>query len=321
AVAAVDCGTNSTRVLVAGPDGRPLTRLMRITRLGEGVDRTGSLSPAAVERTAGVLREYRSEMDRLGVGPVRASATSAVRDASNPDLFLDAAEEALGARPELLSGEEEGRLSYMGATAELDPVAGACLVVDIGGGSTELVVGQSPVGGPPTDDGPVGAVSVGAVSVDVGCVRVTERFLLHDPPSREELDRARRFVKAELAAGLGALSLGSGVGTLVALAGTVTTLAAMKLGLESYDRDRVHHSVLSRSDVGTLLEVMSGEDRAGRLRRPGLEAARADVIVGGALILVTVMAITGAESCLVSESDILDGMVMSLLGDDRVATR
>ncbi len=303
AVAAVDCGTNSTRLLVAGAGGAPLRRLMRITRLGQGVDATGRLDLEAVERTLAVLAEYREEMDRLGVGPVRASATSAVRDAANRDDFLDGAEKVVGTRPELLSGEEEGRLSYAGATADLDPAAGPYLVVDIGGGSTELVAGP---GG--------GAEPEGVVSIDVGCVRVTERFLHHDPPTEEEVAAARRAVGEALDRAVAAVPAARGARVLVGLAGTVTTLAALDQGLESYDRDRVHHYVLDRGRVEELASVLLGEPAAARSARAGVEAGRADVIAGGALVLAVVMERLGIDRCLVSEADILDGMVASLRG-------
>jgi exopolyphosphatase/guanosine-5'-triphosphate,3'-diphosphate pyrophosphatase len=303
AVAAVDCGTNSTRLLAAGAGGAPLRRLMRITRLGQGVDATGRLDPEAVQRTLAVLSEYREEMDRLGVGPVRMSATSAVRDAANRDEFLDAAEDVVGTRPELLSGEEEGRLSYDGATAGLDPAGGPYLVVDIGGGSTELVAGPGGGAGPE-----------GVISLDVGCVRVTERFLRHDPPLEEEIGTARTAVRAALDRVVASLPSARAARVLVGLAGTVTTLAAIDQGLEHYDRERIHHYVLSRGRVEELASALLSEPRTARSARPGVEPGRADVIAGGALVLAGVMGCLGLERCLVSEADILDGMVASLRG-------
>src|SRR3954470_19893794 len=182
-VAAIDIGTNSVRVLVAepSPDGttfRPLERLMRITRLGQGVNATGALAPDAISRTVDVLREFRTVMDAHGVDRLRMTATSAARDATNRDAFFAAAEEAVGARPELIGGDEEGRLSFLGATAELDPVGGPYLVVDIGGGSTEFVLGDA------------GQEPEAVVSVDIGGVRITEKFLHHDPPQPVELSQA-----------------------------------------------------------------------------------------------------------------------------------
>lgn len=322
-MAAVDCGTNSTRLLVVDPCGTALRRTMRITRLGQGVDATGFLAPEAVSRTLSVLAEYRGEMDALGVGRLRVSATSAVRDAANREDFLDAAGRVLGSRPELLSGEEEGQLSFAGATAELEPSGGPYVVVDVGGGSTEVVLGPAPAAeaapGAAPHDGPVRPL--GAVSADVGCVRVTERFLGHDPPTPDELASARRGAEAELRRAVSALPGLERARCMVGLAGTVTTLAAISLGLDVYDPDRVHHSLLTRDGVQLLLEGLAGDDRTARLARPGLEPERADVIVGGAVVLAAVMDVLGMPRCLVSELDILDGLAMSLLGRHGPASR
>ena len=312
-VAAIDCGTNSTRLLVADTDGRPLDRLMRITRLGEGVDATGRLAPPAIARTVAVLRQYRDLMDRHGVVGARATATSAARDAANRDQLFAEAEEALGVPLELLSGEDEGRLSYSGATAELDPHAGPYLVVDIGGGSTELVTAPLRGLGEASGDGAEATPSVAVVSIDVGCVRVTERFLHHDPPMAAELKDAADAVRTALEAAAGAQPAITRAARLVGLAGTVATLSAIDQGLVSYSRERVHHSVLTRPRVEALLDALAGESRNDRLRRLGLEEARADVIVGGTVVLATLMRQLAFESCLVSESDILDGLVMSQL--------
>src|SRR5438132_2230652 len=174
-VAAVDCGTNSTRLLVSDGGRQTVERLMRITRLGQGVDATGAFAPEAVGRTLDVLREFRQVMDRHGVTRVRMTATSAARDAANRDEFFDAAAGVIGVRPDLLTGDEEARLSFRGATAELDAADGPFLVVDIGGGSTEFAVGSSE--------------PEGVLSMDIGCVRLTEKFLHHDPPTPEELSQ------------------------------------------------------------------------------------------------------------------------------------
>lgn len=300
-LAAIDCGTNSIRLLVTDADGRPLDRLMRITRLGEGTHATGRLSSEAMSRTLRVLEEYRSVMDKLGVERARAAATSAVRDASNREEFLDAAEEACGVRPELLSGLEEGALAFAGATAELDPNGAPYLVVDIGGGSTELVIGPAPG---EDERHPV------VISLDVGCVRLTERFLLHDPPLEEE--RAAGVAEVERLVDEAAERLPlRAARALIGLAGTVSALAAIQQGLEEYDRSRLHHFVLTREASQAMLAQLSAEDRAARARRPGLEPARADVIVGGAIVLTTVMDRLGYQQCLVSESDLLDGLVAS----------
>jgi exopolyphosphatase/guanosine-5'-triphosphate,3'-diphosphate pyrophosphatase len=312
-VAAVDCGTNSTRLLVADADGRPLERLMRITRLGEGVDAGGRLDPRAISRTVAVLRQYRVLMERHGVVGARATATSAARDAANRDELFAEAGEALGVPLELLSGEAEGHLSFAGATAELDSDGGPYLVVDIGGGSTELVTACTPVHADASGNGTGVIPAVAVESVDVGCVRVTERFLHHDPPLPAELADAADAVHAGLDAAVAAQPVIGEAAQLVGLAGTVTTLSAIDHGVAAYSGDRIHHSVLARHRVEELLDALAAESRQDRLRRPGLETARADVIVGGTVVLATLMRHLEFEWCLVSEADILDGLVMSQL--------
>jgi exopolyphosphatase / guanosine-5'-triphosphate,3'-diphosphate pyrophosphatase len=302
-VAAIDCGTNSTRLLVVGSDGRTLERLMRITRLGQDVDRTRRLAAEAIARTVAVLEEYRKVMDSFGVERVRMTGTSAARDAVNRQDFFAAAEAAIGVRPELLGGEEEGRLSFAGATAELDPADGPWLVVDIGGGSTELAVGPMP-----------GArlEPIGVKSIDVGCVRLTERWLHGDPPTAVELSQALSVVHDHLDDVRRDLPAVDGAARLVGLAGTVTTVAAVEIGLASYDRDRVHHFVLTRAAAEDVFRTLATEPRADRIHNPGLEEARADVIVGGCVVLVAIMRHFDFGECLVSESDILDGLAMTL---------
>jgi len=295
-VAAVDCGTNSTRLLI-GDGRRSVERLMRITRMGEGVDATGRLAPQAIDRVVGVLREFRSSMDRHGVTRCRVTATSAARDAANRDEFFDAAEAVLGHRPELLSGIEEGRLSFAGATADLDPVDGPFLVLDIGGGSTEFVVGTTEV--------------EGTLSCDIGCVRLTEQWIEHDPPLPEELVACLSIAEGHVDDVLRVVPAAAGARTLVGLAGTVSCVAAVEIGLATYDRDRIHHFRLSREAVEDVFRTLATETRAERLENPGMEEDRADVIVGGVAILVKVMRQMGFDECLVSESDILDGLVAS----------
>lgn len=302
AVAAIDCGTNSTRLLVVDAEGHRLERLMRITRLGEGVDATGRLSPEAIERCLEVLREYRREMDRWGVGRGRLVATSAARDAANGDEFLRAAGTVSGLVPELLTGLDEGRLSLAGAVAELDRADGPFLVLDIGGGSTELVAGDGP-------DDP----ALASVSLQLGCVRVTERFLHSDPPSAAELDEAEGLVGAQLEAAIASHPRLLGAHRLVGLAGTVTTLASLRLGLAHYDPERTHHAALTMGDADHWYHTLASEDRAARLDRAGMVPGREDVIVAGALILAWVIRRFGFAECLVSEADILDGMVHGLL--------
>jgi exopolyphosphatase/guanosine-5'-triphosphate,3'-diphosphate pyrophosphatase len=301
-VGAIDCGTNSTRLLIVASDGRTLERRMRITRLGQGVDRDRRLDPAAIERTVSVLREYRTVLDRYGVQRVRMAATSAGRDAANREDFFAAAAGAVGTWPELLGGDEEGRLSFRGATAELMPNGAPWLVADIGGGSTELIVGSDPERMP-----------AATVSLDIGCVRLTERFLSSDPPGPEQVGDARRFVAGLLVRVSTDQPAFGSAATLVGLAGTVAALAAIDQGLGTYDRDRVHHYRLTRTTVERLLAILAGEPSPSRRRRPGVEADRADVIVGGTVILAELMRHFGFDACLTSEADILDGLVSSLL--------
>lgn len=299
--AAIDCGTNSTRLLIARPGQPALERINRITRLGQGVDRTRHLAPEAIERTLAVLREYRAAIDRHGVARIRMTATSAARDAANRDEFFDAAEAVIGVRPELLPGAEEGRLSFAGATAELDPGGGPWLVVDIGGGSTELVVGPGPDGGP-----------VAVRSLDVGCVRLTERFLTGgDPPDPVALAKARAFTAGLLDDAVGAEPAFLTAAAAVGLAGTVACLAAVDQSLDTYDRDRVHHYRLPAERVTTMLGRLASLTTAERRLVPGVEDQRADVIVGGALVLDEVLRRFGFAECLTSEADILDGLVLS----------
>jgi exopolyphosphatase/guanosine-5'-triphosphate,3'-diphosphate pyrophosphatase len=297
---ALDCGTNSTRLLVVGPGGEALDREVRITRLGQGVDRTRALHPDAIDRTVAVLRDYAATMRRLGVTHARLVATSAVRDAANRAEFLAAAAAAAGVEAEVLSGTEEGRLSYAGATAGLAPVAGATVVVDIGGGSTELVVS--------------GSRGLEAVSLDLGCVRLTERDLPTDPPTAAEVDAATRAIELELsraAEGVPALVALPAGSRLLGLAGTVSTLSALDQRLATYDRARLHHSVLTAAAVARWCDTLLAESAAARAARPGMVDGRQDVIVGGALVLRSVMARLGFAECVVSESDILDGLILS----------
>jgi exopolyphosphatase / guanosine-5'-triphosphate,3'-diphosphate pyrophosphatase len=317
-LAAVDCGTNSTRLLVVD-DTRQLVRLMRITRLGQGVDAKGVLDPVAVARTVAVLDEFGEVLDDLGVQRVRMAATSAVRDASNGREFLDAATRAIGVRAELLSGEEEGRLAYAGATSGLPPSDEVRIVVDIGGGSTELIAGIA--GGPPGADAGVATSAPGVVSLDLGCVRLTERFFRHDPPLAHEQAACTEFVARELErAALSVPLLEARIlppdrrveRRLIGLAGTVSTLSMLNQAIDDYDWDRVHHSVLEMAAVERWCTVLASEPSSARARRPGMVEGREDVIVAGAIVLREVMRRFGFSRCLVSETDILDGLVASL---------
>lgn len=294
-VAAVDIGTNSVRLLIAEQSGREIERKMRITRLGQGVDVTGALAPEAIARTTEVLSEYRSRIECFGVQRVRATATSAARDAANSEQFFDAAERALGVRPELLSGEEEARLSFIGATAELPLHDGPFLVVDVGGGSTELVLGMI-------------APEV-LVSLQLGCVRMTERHLKTDPPTAPELDACLTDIRSQLGRARATIDMRR-VRRVIGLAGTVTALTALELGLSHYDATRTHHSTLTRSNVEAWFERLSRMALVER-RRILAEPQRADVIVGGTAVLLTLMRELGIAELLVSEHDILDGLAAS----------
>jgi exopolyphosphatase/guanosine-5'-triphosphate,3'-diphosphate pyrophosphatase len=301
-IASVDLGTNSTRVLVARPTDGGLDILDRrntITRLGQGVGASGRLAPEAVDRTLACLRGYQEILDRHGVERVRVAATSASRDAANREEFFDAVEALIGTRPELLSGDEEGRLSFRGTTGELDPATGPFLVVDIGGGSTEFIVGTDRV--------------EGVMSVDIGCVRLTEKFLLHDPPQAEELSACISLTDAYLDDVVRELPAAAQARTLVGLAGTVTTVAAVEIGLETYDRDRIHHFHLTHEAAEDVFRTLATEARADRIHNPGLEEARADVIVAGCCVLVALFRRFGFDEMIVSEADILDGLALSLL--------
>lgn len=300
-LAAIDCGTNSTRLLISegsGRDRRVLDRQAIITRLGSGVDATGRLDPAAIERTVDVLHRYKAAIDEHGVTAVRMTATSAARDATNAVAFFDAAEAAIGVRPELITGVEEGQLSFSGATAELDPADGPFLVVDIGGGSTELIVGTTNV--------------EGVRSIDVGCVRMSEKHLASDPPAPEELSNAIAEITDHLDDVFREIPLMHEARTVVGLAGTVTTVVAIELGLAEWDRDAIHHFRLTRAAAEDVFRTLATERLADRIHNPGLEAARADVIVGGCCVLVALFRRLGIDELLVSEADILDGLVFSL---------
>jgi exopolyphosphatase/guanosine-5'-triphosphate,3'-diphosphate pyrophosphatase len=297
--AAIDCGTNSTRLLIS--DGRTqVERHMRVTRLGAGVDRTGRLDPEAIERTLSVMGDYRRIMDRYEVAGVRIAATSASRDAANRDDFFGPATEILGAAPELISGSEEAQLSFDGATADLPPIDGRTLVVDIGGGSTEFALGTAHV--------------EGSLSVDMGCVRMTEKFLEHDPPLPEELSNALSVVEQHLDDVSREVPGAGEADRFIGLAGTVTTVAAVELGLAEYDRDAIHHFVLTRDAAEDVFRTLATEAIADRRHNPGLDPGRVDVIVGGCCVLVGIFRYFGFSECVVSEADILDGLILSQLG-------
>jgi exopolyphosphatase/guanosine-5'-triphosphate,3'-diphosphate pyrophosphatase len=302
-VAAVDCGTNSIRLLVADVTGATLVdvvRRMTVVRLGEGVDRTGRFSAAAVARTMAALQDYAEEIRALGAERVRMVATSAARDAANRDEFLDAAREVLGVRPEVITGQEEARLSFRGAVAGLPADAGngpPFLVVDIGGGSTEFVQGTDAV--------------EAARSVDIGCVRLTERSLPSDPPAAAEIEAASRLVDeviAEVALTVPVLE----AATLVAVAGSATTVAAIALGLPAYDPVAIHGSVLTAAQVHEVADQLLAMPRARRAAMPVMHPGRVDVIGAGALILSRIVELADVDEVVISEHDILDGIAWSL---------
>lgn len=303
-VGAIDIGTNTVRLLVADVDGdgenaalETLDRRMRITRLGQGVDESRRLRPDAISRTLDVLREYRGALDELGVERVRATATSAARDAGNRDDFFGPAADVLHVEPELLPGDEEARLSFLGATTGLDLPA-PYLVIDIGGGSTEFVVGTHE--------------PEGLISVDTGSRRITEQYLRSDPPEPEELSEAMSVVQAYLADVELAIPAVREAPTLVGVAGTISTVAAVELGLAEYDRDRIHHFRLTRSAAEDVFRTLATEPADVRRHNPGLDPGRVDVIVGGTLVLVVTMRTFDFNEMLVSEADILDGLARSI---------
>lgn len=313
-VAAIDCGTNSIRLLVAelmpNFDGtvhlRDLHREMRVVRLGQDVDATGRLAPEAIERTRAALADYTVAARRKGAERVRMVATSATRDAANREEFFEMTERTLGVRAEVITGDTEARLSFTGAVGEQDPADGPFLVVDIGGGSTELVLGEW--------DGKQATV-LAAKSVDIGCVRITERTLKSDPPSEDEIADARKFAAEVLAEAFDAVDV-SAAKTWIGVAGTVTTLSAVAQELPEYESERTHLSKLTPEDVERTAHRLLHSDHATRAANPVIHPGRVDVIGGGALIL-QVLADEfakrgGPTDLVVSEHDILDGIALSL---------
>ena len=302
-VAAIDCGTNAIRLLVADvrPDGTldERVRLMRIVRLGEGVDRTGEFAPLALERTFAALDEYADVMREHGVVRARFVATSATRDVSNRDAFVDGVHARIGIEPEVITGTEEAALSFTGAVRGLPSAAVAlpALVVDIGGGSTEFVLGSS---GPEV-----------SVSVDIGCVRMTERHLHGDPPTTDQITAAQVDIDAAVALAGRSVPF-ERAASFVGLAGTVTTVAAMAMDLPTYDPAVLHGSVISIEDVSRVAAVLLQMTRAERAALPYMHPGRVDIIGGGAMVLESAMRAAGAAEVTVSETDILDGIVYSL---------
>ncbi len=296
-VAGIDCGTNSVRLLIAeraaDESFTELTRQMRIVRLGAGVDRTGRLDPAAIERTRLALAEYAELISSFEVTAVRMVATSATRDATNRGDFVAMVVGVLGIEPEVISGTEEAALSFAGASNGAGVLPNPLLVVDIGGGSTELVLGTP------------GSPELDAVSLDIGCVRITERYLHNDPPTAEQVAAARAAIAAAIE---GAPVPIATAASFVGVAGTVTTMAAIIGGLSVYDPTAIHGSVLPAEAVHELTEQMLTMTHDQRAAWPVMHPGRVDVIVAGALILSELIRISGVSAVIASEHDILDAV-------------
>jgi exopolyphosphatase/guanosine-5'-triphosphate,3'-diphosphate pyrophosphatase len=299
-VAAIDCGTNSIRLLIADIDGnnfREVVRDMEIVRLGQGVDETGQFHPDAIARTLAAVDKFAAEIAKRGVEKIRFCATSATRDATNRHLFVDGVRERLGIELEVISGDEEAALSFAGAIKDLDPSNGAFLVVDIGGGSTEFVFGTSTV--------------EAARSVNIGCVRMTERHFASDPATAEQIELARTDIQAAIAQAAAVVPI-TKAKTLVAVAGTATTVAAAALDLPEYDRYAIHLSRISAQQTHDAATMFATSTREQRLALGYMHPGRVDVIAAGSLVLSEIMKATGASEFVASESDILDGMAFSL---------
>jgi exopolyphosphatase/guanosine-5'-triphosphate,3'-diphosphate pyrophosphatase len=302
-VAALDCGTNSLRLLIAEVVGDQLTDLVRrmeVVRLGAGVDRTGRFADDALARTFAVLDDYAAVVRELGVDAVRMVATSATRDAENRAVFAEGVLARLGVEPEVITGDEEAGLSFSGATRELAgsaELAAPYLVVDIGGGSTEFVLGD--------ESGPIAAKSV-----DIGCVRMTERHLVDDPPTASQIMAARTDIVAAIDQAAAVVDMARAQ-TLIGLAGSVTTVVALALELPAYDAERIHHARVSAADVHRVSEQMLAATRAERAALPVMHPGRVDVIGGGALIFDSIVERCSFAEVVASEHDILDGIAFS----------
>lgn len=303
-ISAIDIGTNSTRLLIAqaeeGKISKVLLREAIITRLGEKVNETKSLSPQAIKRTLKVLSRYRQTIDKFGVEKIRTVATSAVREASNAREFLSRIKKELALKVEILSGEEEAYISFKGAISDPRFSAEKFLVIDVGGGSTELTLGSQ--------------TNIDKFhSFDLGCVRLTETFLFHDPVLYEEIEGLRAHVYQQIKDVFDPRLLIDKEGLAIAVAGTPTSLVAIKFSLEVYDSQKVHGQKLYREEVENLLSLLFQVSLAERKKITGLEAERADVIIAGTAILAEIMGYFGLQGVVVSESDILDGLVLSVI--------
>jgi exopolyphosphatase / guanosine-5'-triphosphate,3'-diphosphate pyrophosphatase len=306
-VAAIDCGTNSIRLLIAEPNGAggltDLERRLEVVRLGQGVDASGAFHADALQRTFAAVDQYAELIKKadVPVEKVHFVATSATRDVKNRDSFFAGVKERLGVVPEVISGETEARLSFYGALSRLTPEGEPVLVMDIGGGSTELITGSA-----------AGTLHSG-ISLDVGSVRVTERFLKQNPVADDDLAGAAQYVD-DLLTGSGVDF--SSIGTWIGVAGTVTTLAGVYLELEHYDRERVHGAVIPLPAIAELLHRLARMTVQEIRALPSMHPGRADVITGGALIEARVAARLSVQDLIVSESDILDGIALQLMDSD-----
>jgi exopolyphosphatase/guanosine-5'-triphosphate,3'-diphosphate pyrophosphatase len=300
-VAVIDCGTNSIRLLIAETSGstiKEVIRTMEIVRLGQGVDENKAFHPDAINRTLLAVKSFKEIIDRNNVDKIRFCATSATRDASNRNIFIDGVRDILNIQVEVIPGEEEAALSFTGATYQLDQGAGPFLVVDIGGGSTEFVYGDKKV--------------ISAKSVNIGCVRMSERHLTNQPPTMDQI--ASAIVDIDIAITQAAVSVPiNSAKSLIAVAGTATTVAAAALDLSKYDRDLIHLAKISADKVHKVAQMFQSMNKSEISALPYMHEGRVDVITAGSLVLSRVMAATGATEFVASETDILDGMAFSLI--------
>ena len=300
-VAAIDCGTNSIRLLIAditGDNFKEVLRTMEIVRLGQGVDQNKAFNPDAIDRTLNAVRLFKDQIASKGVEKIRFCATSATRDATNRNLFIDGVRDILGIEVEVILGEEEAELSFIGATKELRQSDSPFLVVDIGGGSTEFVFGSQKVDF--------------AKSVNIGCVRMSERHLNTQPPSMAQIAQAIVDIDIAIAQAAAVVPITTAK-TLVAVAGTATTVAAAALELNDYDRHMIHLSRISASNVHKVTASFQSMNKDQIASLGFMHPGRVDVITAGSLVLSRIMAATGASVFVASESDILDGMAWSLI--------
>jgi exopolyphosphatase/guanosine-5'-triphosphate,3'-diphosphate pyrophosphatase len=300
-VAVIDCGTNSIRLLIAETSGstiKEVIRTMEIVRLGQGVDENKAFHPDAINRTLFAVKSFKEIIDRNNVDKIRFCATSATRDASNRNIFIDGVRDILNIQVEVIPGEEEAALSFTGATYQLDQGSGPFLVVDIGGGSTEFVYGDKKV--------------ISAKSVNIGCVRMSERHLTNQPPTMDQI--ASAIVDIDIAITQAAVSVPiNSAKSLIAVAGTATTVAAAALDLSKYDRDLIHLAKISADKVHKVAQMFQSMNKSEISALPYMHEGRVDVITAGSLVLSRVMAATGATEFVASETDILDGMAFSLI--------